>query len=206
MIGKKRTFFISVASFLILFAMACSVGGATTQIFDPTMATLEAQLTLMSQQLTDAAPGGGTPSMTQEDNLLAPGDLYVGIKTKTPTATTHLEIAIPSFFWTYVNEATGLCLDSNADGHAYTMACNGGTFQKWSGDGQALVNAETGLCLDSNAGGQAYTLACNGGNFQKWTVSGKALINVATGLCLDSNSSGDLYTMGCNGGSFQNWK
>ena len=30
-----------------------------------------------------------------------------------------------------VNSATGLCLDSNADGDVYTIACNRGNYQFW---------------------------------------------------------------------------
>ncbi len=208
--GKKNAWVFIVLSLMFASILACSTGSAATPTIDPTMAALQSQLTQMSQQLTDAAPGGSTPSTTNWVSGLIPGDLYLAIDTITPTATTHWEIApvevvVGLFSRTYINEATSLCLDSNAQGDAYTLACNGGNFQKWSGNGKALVNVETGLCLDSNASGQVYTLACNGGSFQNWTASGKTLINVATGLCLDSNASGQLYTMGCNGGGYQNW-
>jgi Ricin-type beta-trefoil lectin domain len=111
--------------------------------------------------------------------------------------------------------ATQFCLDSNTSGNAYTLGCNGGSFQKWtvinrSGSVVSLKNLATGLCLDSNTSGNAYTLGCNGGNFQNWTVINRGgsvitLKDVSTGFCLDSNTSRNLYTHSCNGGSFQNW-
>ena len=105
--------------------------------------------------------------------------------------------------------ATGLCLDSNTSGSAYTLSCNGGSFQQWVWSGSASAvehrNVATGLCLDINTSGRVYTLSCNGGSFQKWRRAGQQWINVATGLCLDSNTSGRVYTLSCNGGSFQKW-
>lgn len=117
--------------------------------------------------------------------------------------------------WTWVNTATLLCLDSNRTGSAYTLGCNGGSYQLWrnipSIYGDTIVDAQTGRCLDSNLSGSVYTLACNGGSFQQWTVTYKGIYgweirNVATGLCLDSNTRGSLYTLGCNNGNFQRWK
>lgn len=111
--------------------------------------------------------------------------------------------------YTWADVATGFCLDSNTAGSAYTLGCNGGSFQKWTWTGGSASvehrNLATGLCLDSNTAGRVYTLGCNGGNFQRWRRSGQQWINVATGLCLDSNTAGNLYTLGCNGGSFQKW-
>jgi hypothetical protein len=36
-----------------------------------------------------------------------------------------------SYVTQYVNIATGLCLDSNSAGSAYTLGCNGGGYQTW---------------------------------------------------------------------------
>ena len=111
--------------------------------------------------------------------------------------------------YTWRNVSTGFCLDSNTSGSAYTLGCNGGSFQKWTWTGGSSSvehkNLATGKCLDSNTSGSVYTLACNGGNFQRWRRSGQKWINVATGRCLDSNTAGRVYTLACNGGNFQNW-
>ena len=38
---------------------------------------------------------------------------------------------LPGGPWTWVNTATNRCLDSNGQGNAYTLGCNGGDFQRW---------------------------------------------------------------------------
>ncbi|CAF4882008.1 unnamed protein product [Rotaria sp. Silwood1] len=111
---------------------------------------------------------------------------------------------------TIKNAQTGLRLDSNADGQAYTVAPNGGPFQVWhiintNENSFNLKNDATGLFLDSNENGDVYTLTRNGGANQKWTFNGRTIINVATGRALDSNYDGKLYTLAPNGGNFQNW-
>ncbi|WP_437587199.1 RICIN domain-containing protein [Sorangium sp. So ce1000] len=115
--------------------------------------------------------------------------------------------------WTWVNAATGRCLDSNGNGDAYALGCNGGSYQKWrnvsTGDGDTIINQATGRCLDSDGGG-VYTRPCNGGRHQRWISTNKGggvweMRNVATGRCLDSNGSGDVYTRACNSGDFQLW-
>lgn len=116
--------------------------------------------------------------------------------------------------FTWVNAATGRCLDSHNDGSPYTLGCNGGNNQQWSmgklSVGEQIFNQQTRRCLDSNASGNVYTLPCSGNMYQQWvrtftTGRGWKIVDAATGRCLDSNGSGSLYTLPCNGGSYQYW-
>ena len=108
------------------------------------------------------------------------------------------------------NQATNLRLDSNAEGHVYTLSPNGNKWQVWTivnthNNCVKLVNSATGRCLDSNHNGNVYALGCNGGNFQNWRFQNLRLVNCETNRCLDSNFAGNAYTLNCNGGQWQNW-
>lgn len=114
------------------------------------------------------------------------------------------------------DSATGLCLDGNGAGDAYTGPCGGdNNYQMWavtatSSGGNTLQSQATGRCLDSNADGKVYTSPCDGNNtYENWhlnTDSATTLQNNQTGLCLDSNAAGNLYTSPCNGdNSYQIW-
>jgi serine/threonine-protein kinase len=80
---------------------------------------------------------------------------------------------VPYTFFSYKDEVTGRCLDSNAAGALYTSTCQapGNAYQTWytsRGNKTSYSDGATDLCLDSNSAGNAYTHICNGGNYQVW--------------------------------------
>ena len=107
--------------------------------------------------------------------------------------------------WVGQDAQTGLCLDSDIYGNAYTDNCNTGNYQNWRFDVNGIVNAQTGLCLDSNSYGQVYTKSCRSGGYTSWQFFGKTIRARDTGRCLDSNYAGQIYTQPCNTGNYQNW-
>jgi Ricin-type beta-trefoil lectin domain len=77
------------------------------------------------------------------------------------------------YFFSFQDDATGRCLDSNSAGNLYTNPCQapGNTYQTWwSTETSSFFDGATGRCLDSNSTGNAYTLPCNGGLYQYWDV------------------------------------
>jgi LysM domain len=123
---------------------------------------------------------------------------------------------------TYVNRASGLCLDSNANNSVYTLACNGGDFQKWENQEGRLVNVATGLCLDSgldnngNAERNVSTSLCNGGLSQTWVTGSYCWLvtgvqpdhtgDSASGVTLlETDGINGVYLYSMNSGPRQNW-
>ncbi|MFF9691314.1 RICIN domain-containing protein [Streptomyces sp. NPDC014623] len=103
------------------------------------------------------------------------------------------------------NVQTGLCLDSDAQGNAYTKTCrNDNMYQQWwvglnDGNQFEFENRQTGLCLQAGSGDSVVTAACNDRASQRWTLNhvdnGRyVLSNVANGRSLDSNQKGQAYT------------
>ncbi|MBD0709977.1 hypothetical protein BU197_16745 [Streptomyces sp. CBMA291] len=106
----------------------------------------------------------------------------------------------------YKNVQTGLCLDSDAKGNAYTKSCGSDNpYQRWSlvwkYDGYVLRNEATLRCLRVDGGDSVSTEQCS--NYpptsHQWTwdhLDGERLIlkSVANGRALDSNQKGQLYT------------
>jgi hypothetical protein len=72
------------------------------------------------------------------------------------------------------NNATHLCLESDARKQVYTSQCstdNNNSYQKWAlGSDSSLRNLATGLCLESKTTSeQVYTSQCNGEKPQQWS-------------------------------------
>ena len=116
--------------------------------------------------------------------------------------------------YSWIDQATGRLLDSNASGNVYTNEPNGGTFQQWilyaGPNGNIFMqDVATGLFLDGN-GTNVYTNSFNGGTFQQWVMQNNGgfafiLKHVESGQLLDSNANGNVYFNPANGGNFQNW-
>ncbi|MEU7245911.1 MULTISPECIES: RICIN domain-containing protein [Streptomyces] len=106
------------------------------------------------------------------------------------------------------NVQTGLCLDSDAKGNAYTKSCgNDNPYQQWGmfgsdKEGWDVRSEKTGRCLETVGQGDAVrTAPCSPDSpaSQQWeTVAlpgGRYIFkNGANGRALDSNAKGQLYT------------
>ncbi|MFJ7990513.1 RICIN domain-containing protein [Streptomyces sp. NPDC096351] len=117
------------------------------------------------------------------------------------------------------NEQTGLCLDSDAKGNAYTKSCDpekNNPYQQWtyfwdaSGEKFALRNVQTLRCLEVNSSDGVKTYPCSDHDIQNWdehVYLGAALFqSVYNGRALDSNQKGQLYTSPYNAGNpYMRW-
>lgn len=127
-----------------------------------------------------------------------------------------------------IDDATGRCLDSDYNGNAYAIPCNGGKYQHWyvkPNDGHDhLVNQQTGLCLTIKSGVYSNlwiigTAGCNAGDLsQDWAYDQlssniESWENIGVGMdqVLDSdtdgrgNNVGSVYIDPWNGGAYQKW-
>uniref|UniRef100_UPI0027DECF81 serine/threonine-protein kinase n=1 Tax=Frankia gtarii TaxID=2950102 RepID=UPI0027DECF81 len=175
-----------------------------------------------------AAPGAGNALTGRAGGALpvAPRSQPPAVTSGNPApAPAPAAAPAPSASKTWVDTATGFCLDSDG-ARIYTLDCNGGEWQQWIRDGLRLRNVHTGTCLASNAGGYTadgaklpdslYATACDGSAAQQWELAsstrfGQAFRNAGTGKCLDSNQSSpngtgyQAYTLPCSGNNYQNW-
>jgi serine/threonine-protein kinase len=101
--------------------------------------------------------------------------------------------------------STLFCLDSNYARNAYTLGCNGGTFQKWLprkdgfGGTWSFQDLETKYCLDSNTSGDVYTNPCGGRTWRPgsaWTATHPVTSThlPATAATFSTGSSNKFFT------------
>ncbi|MEU7159673.1 RICIN domain-containing protein [Streptomyces chrestomyceticus] len=124
-----------------------------------------------------------------------------------PGSASAAEVGIRAEGRQFKNVQTGLCLDSDAKGNAYTKSCgNDNLYQRWSWDGNdyngyKLKNNATNRCLQVGNGDAVRTEPCftvpRASQLWKWNeLDGGRLIlkSTANDRALDSNAKGQLYT------------
>ncbi|MEU7132767.1 RICIN domain-containing protein [Streptomyces sp. NPDC046261] len=114
--------------------------------------------------------------------------------------------------YSFVNEATGRCLDGGS--MTATRPCDGGSDQKWlvtvsGGDNPvySLKNAAHGRCLEIRAGRVLSSTQCMPAADQQWKMlPGRATLlrDVASGHCVEDTGT-TLRVAGCGGGPAQRW-
>ncbi|MET8980103.1 RICIN domain-containing protein [Streptomyces sp. NPDC004539] len=150
------------------------------------VAAFSALLLAVSQAPASAAPSG----WHNLDNFQTGQDVFIsegrGVTLSRLSVPAHLFAFIQKeggYYEVVQNDAVWKCLDSNHQGQAYGLGCNGGDYQRWRVEDLGsrwidriqrntnvyrLVNKATGRCLDANYDGALYTFPCNGGNYQMW--------------------------------------
>ncbi|MFJ7990512.1 RICIN domain-containing protein [Streptomyces sp. NPDC096351] len=123
-----------------------------------------------------------------------------------PGSASATEAGIQMEGYQYKNVQTGLCLDSDAKGNAYTKDCGvNNPYQRWSlvwkYDGYVLRNEKTLRCLQVDGGDAVSTGQCSNypATSQQWdwdSLDGQRMIlkSTSNGRALDSNHDGQLYT------------
>jgi Ricin-type beta-trefoil lectin domain len=128
-----------------------------------------------------------------------------------------------------IDDATGRCLDSNANGVAYALPCSGNNYQNWQkiafNGGYQFKDVQTGLCLavvnvESSTLDGVGTASCGSSttaSLMTWDVTQlssniEKYTNVAEyPYVLDSDTDGEgsgvgsVYTDPWNGGAYQKW-
>lgn len=74
--------------------------------------------------------------------------------------------------YTFLNQATGRCIDDSTTYGLRSYPCNGRTFQEWwevpTSYGTMFQNLNTGLCIDDSATYGLRAYSCNYRTFQSW--------------------------------------
>jgi hypothetical protein len=133
-------------------------------------------LVLVATTALNASPAQADPNVFTDRATRLVLD-YVGNDARTSSIIDHRAswTVLVNGSYRLLKTDNGRCLDSNANGQAYTNPCStSNTYQNWQivANGSfyfLLKDRATGRCLDSNANGNVYTNPCSTSNtYQNW--------------------------------------